>query len=141
MGDQIGQLDGLARIGQHQQRIVAGDHAEIAMARFGRMDEMGRRSGRGERGRDLARDMTGFAHAADDDAPADQKDGVDRLGEFSVEAGAQGVERVAGMEEDPACGGKVARTGRLDRFHLGRRHDIPLILLGRGGNPCAAPRR
>ena len=44
------------------------DHAEIAVARLGRMDELRRRAGRGEGGGDLARDMAALAHAGDDDA-------------------------------------------------------------------------
>ena len=42
------------------------DHAEVAMARFARMHEIGGRAGRGEGRGDLAADMAGLAHAGDD---------------------------------------------------------------------------
>ncbi len=67
IGDEIGQFRRLAAPGQHQQHILAGDGAQIAMAGFGGMDEIGRRAGGGQGGGDLAGDMAGLAHAADDD--------------------------------------------------------------------------
>ena len=67
MGDHVGQFRRLARVGQHQHHVRLRDHAQIAMAGLGRMDELRRRPGRGQRRRDLAPDMAGFAHARDDD--------------------------------------------------------------------------
>jgi hypothetical protein len=55
---------------KRDQHVVAGDHAEVAMAGLGRMDEVGRGAGAGQGRGDLAPDMAGLAHAADDDAPA-----------------------------------------------------------------------
>ena len=73
MADQIGQLRCLTRIGQSQHRVAGHDHAQIAMAGLGRVHEMRRRAGGGEGRRDLARDMAGFAHAADDHPPAHRR--------------------------------------------------------------------
>ena len=42
--DQVFQFRGLARPGQRHDHVVGGDHAEIAVARFARMNEEGRRS-------------------------------------------------------------------------------------------------
>ncbi len=68
--DEIAQFGGFARPGERHDRVVAGDHAEIAVARLARMHEIGGRSGRGEGGRDLAADMAALAHAGDDHAAA-----------------------------------------------------------------------
>jgi hypothetical protein len=72
------QLVVLARIGNGDQHVVAGDHAQVAMHGLGGMDEIGRGAGAGEGGGQLARDVAGLADAADDDAAAtfqDQRDG------------------------------------------------------------------
>jgi hypothetical protein len=83
--DQAFQLGGLARPGQRHDGVVAGDHAEVAMAGLGRMHEEGRRAGGGERGRDLVRHMPGLAHAADDQPAADAADQLDRFHERRAE--------------------------------------------------------
>ena len=64
--DQVLQFLGLAGPGQRQHDVVRRDHAEVAMAGVGGMNEECRRPGRGQRRRDLARDVAGFAHAGDD---------------------------------------------------------------------------
>ena len=53
-----------ARVGQRDQHVVARDHADVAVARLGRMHEVGRRAGARHGGGDLARDMAGLADAA-----------------------------------------------------------------------------
>lgn len=58
------QLNGLSGIGQRQQNVVPGNHAQVTVIRFGRVHEVGRRAGAGHSGGDLAADMTGFAQAA-----------------------------------------------------------------------------
>ena len=80
------------------------------MARFGRMDEERGRAGAGERGRELAGHMAGFADARDDDASAAAKDEVDRLDETIVELIAKrahgvrfDVEHVASERECPVA--------------------------------------
>ena len=48
--------------------VVARDHADVAVARLGRMQEERRRAGARERGGDLVADVAGLAHAGHDDA-------------------------------------------------------------------------
>ena len=74
--DQVLHLRLLAGPGQRDDDVVRRDHAEIAVAGFGGVDEEGRRAGRGQRRGDLARDMAGLAQPGDDDAAlglADQR--------------------------------------------------------------------
>jgi hypothetical protein len=58
---------GAAGVGQGDD-VVAGDHAHVAMAGFGRVHEKCRRAGAGQGGGDLVADMPGFAHADHDHA-------------------------------------------------------------------------
>ena len=67
VGDDVGQLARLAGLGQRQDHVVRADHAEVAVAGLGGMDEEGRRAGGGEGGGDLARHVAGLAHAGADD--------------------------------------------------------------------------
>ena len=67
----------LARPGDGQHDIADLHHAEVAVARLGRMDEEGRLAGRGEGRRDLARDMAGFADAGHDDPAGRSRDRLD----------------------------------------------------------------
>ncbi len=88
------QLLRLAGIGQRQQQIVAGDHAQVAVAGLGRMHEVGRRAGARHGGGDLAGDMAGFADAADDQAAAaikDERDGGREVGVETVDQAEQGL--------------------------------------------------
>jgi hypothetical protein len=59
-----------AGIRQRQHHVLAGDHAEVAMARLAGMHVERRRSGARQRGRDLVADVTRLAHPGDDDPPA-----------------------------------------------------------------------
>ena len=82
------------------------------MAGLAGMDEEGRRSGRGERRRDLAADVPALAHAHDDDPAAAREHGAKRCQEavalallqcierprFDVERRARKLERAAGVE-------------------------------------------
>ena len=76
-----------------------GDHAEIAVIGLGRMDEEGRRAGRGQRRGDLRADMAAFADAGDDDPAVDRRQHLDglreRLGQPVVEG--RGQRRKAGL--------------------------------------------
>lgn len=56
---------GLAGVGECQYDVVAGDHAEIAVAGLGRMQEKRRRTGARQGRGDLATDVPGLAHAGD----------------------------------------------------------------------------
>ena len=48
--------------------VALGDHTEVAVARFGRVQEEGGRAGARECRGDLAADVAGLSHAGDDDA-------------------------------------------------------------------------
>jgi hypothetical protein len=69
MGHDIAQFGRLSGIRDQDHQVARHDHAQVAMARLRRMHEGRRRSGRGEGRADLARDMPGFADAAEDDPP------------------------------------------------------------------------
>ena len=70
--------------------VVAGDHAEVAVARFGRVNEERRRPGARERGSDLAPDVPRLADAADHDSAAAREDHPQRVEEAFVEARGEG---------------------------------------------------
>ena len=53
VGQDIAELDALARPGHGHDGVVARDHAEVAVAGLARMHEEGRRAGRGEGGGEL----------------------------------------------------------------------------------------
>ena len=78
VGD-VFQLRGLARPRQRENNVALGDHAEIAVARLGRVHEQRRRAGRGKGRGDLVTDMAGLAHAGNDDAALRVADQFDRL--------------------------------------------------------------
>ena len=71
----------------------ARDHAEVAVARFGRVHEERRRAGRGQRRRDLAADVAALAHAHHDDPAAAGEHRADRGDEALALALLQRVER------------------------------------------------
>ena len=48
IGHEVAELDRLAGPGEGDDHVVAGDHAEVAVAGLARMHEEGRRAGRGE---------------------------------------------------------------------------------------------
>ncbi len=73
------ELLAFARIRQGQQQVFCRDHAEVAVACFGRMHEECRGSGACKRGSDLVAHVPGFADAADHDPP--------RAGEHEVVGG------------------------------------------------------
>ncbi|MPM04693.1 hypothetical protein SDC9_50972 [bioreactor metagenome] len=64
---QIAELGRLAGIGNGDDHVAGRHHSEVAVARLPRMKVERRRSGGGERRRDLARDMPGFPHPCHDD--------------------------------------------------------------------------
>jgi len=66
MGDDVCQFRRFARIGKHQRHVALHHHAQIAVARLGRMYELRGRAGRCQRRRDLARHMPRLAHARHD---------------------------------------------------------------------------
>jgi hypothetical protein len=62
-----------------QENVLMRDHAEVAMACFARMHEIGRRAGGGKRASDLHADMAALAHAGDDHPSATGADGGNGL--------------------------------------------------------------
>ena len=63
------------------------------MAGLGRVHEVGRGAGAGHGRRNLARDVAGFAHAADDQAAVGIQDQLDGAGKIAVQALLQGLDR------------------------------------------------
>ena len=57
----------LAAVGDREQHVVGLNDAEVAVGRFGRVKEEGRRAGAGQRRRHLSADDARLAHAGDDD--------------------------------------------------------------------------
>ncbi len=100
MGDDIGQLRRLAGIGEGDDRIALGDHAEIAMAGLGGVNEEGRGSCRGQGGGDLAGDEAALAHAGDDHPPLDRGKQLQRPVEAGVQAGGQGLQPLGRQTQD-----------------------------------------
>ena len=70
MGQQRNQFVGLAGIRQQQYDVVAGDHPEVTVIRFGGMHEKRGRAGGRERRGEFARDVAGLADTGDDHATA-----------------------------------------------------------------------
>ena len=69
-----------------------GYHAEIAVAGLGRMYEIGRRPGTGQRRGDLAGDMTGLAHTTHDDATTAGQDALDGTGKVIIDTSLKGTD-------------------------------------------------
>ena len=93
------------RIGQHQQRVVARDRAEIAVARFGRMDELRGRAGGGKRRRDLARRYgPHLPMPLTMTRPLTRRMSIDRAGELAVERARQA--RRSPRPRNPARGAR-----------------------------------
>ena len=94
VGDEVGELGGLAGVREQQHHVVGGDHAEVAVAGLGRVDEERRRAGGGEGGGDLAGDVAGLAHARDDHPAAGGEHPRHRRGEARPERGGEAGEAV-----------------------------------------------
>ena len=60
------QLGRFAGIGNRDEHVLRGNHAEVAVGRLGRMHEQGRGAGRGQRRGNLACDMAGLADTRHD---------------------------------------------------------------------------
>jgi hypothetical protein len=82
MGQHVRQFRRIAGVGKRQKGVCGRHHAQIAMARFSRMNELGRRAGRSHGGGDLVANMATLAHTGHDDAPADTGEQFDRFGEL-----------------------------------------------------------
>ena len=99
VGDEIGELDGFARVRQRQHDVAGDDHAEVAVRGLGGVDEQRRGAGGGKGGGDLARHVAGLAHAADHDPARGTGQEVDGANETVVEgAGERAQARSLGRE-------------------------------------------
>src|ERR1700691_5229358 len=76
---------GLAAVGDSYQRVAASQHAEIAVQRFGGMQEKGWRAGARECRRDFSGYQAGFAHTGDDHAAFAGEEKVNGFFEGGVE--------------------------------------------------------
>jgi len=112
-GDDFG---GGAGVRQRQHHVIAGDHAHVAMAGFGRVDEERRGAGARQGGGDLAADVAGLAHAEHHHAPLAGEDQLAGSGEFAVETGQQALDRFD-FQADRALG----RLDQVVRWSHGRR--------------------
>lgn len=90
VGDDVGELGSFAGPGEGEHRVGVADHAEVAVAGFGGVDEVGGGAGGGEGGGDLAADMAGFAHAGDNCAGGGAYD----AGGVRETGGQSGLQRV-----------------------------------------------
>ena len=79
------QFFALAAIGNGQHQVAGLDHAQIAMAGFGRMHEKCRRSGRCERRGNFPADMPALAHAHDDHPAAAGHHAANRLDKLAAD--------------------------------------------------------
>ena len=106
--EQAEKLFGLAAVGEGEDDVAGGEHAEVAVNGLGGVEEVGGRAGGAERGGDLAGDDAALADAGDDDASGAVgrvKQQIDRLGEGG-EHGAVEAE------------GELVESGGLDAHEL-----------------------
>ena len=115
IGDDVGEFGRFAGIRQGEDGVLGADHAEIAVARLGGVDELRRRAGRGEGRGDLAGDMAALAHPGDDDAPAHGGARVDRSSERAVERFGEAFEPGDLGADDAAGNGEIARSSVASR--------------------------
>ena len=123
-------LVALAGVGDREHDVARCDHAEVAVARLGRVDEQRRRAGRRQGGRDLAADVAALAHAHHDDAAAAGEDRTERgdetfaltlLQRISARASMSSVARARpsarsaskGVEADTVAMDRSSRIGRF----------------------------
>lgn len=109
-------------MGDGQNHVLGGDHAEITVARLAWVYKKGRRAGTRQSRCDLATDMARFAHADDDHAPRAIEEQATGVGKARIEPGGQGREGIGLQVEDaPAEGEQRAgfRVGsqRVTGFH------------------------
>jgi hypothetical protein len=104
-------LVGLPRIRNGDDHVVGRDHAQVAVARLGRMHEERRSAGGSERGRDLVAHMARLAHARHDDPSLRGEDHA-----------------VCGEERFAEARLQVAHRGGFDLEHLAREIEKPFRL-------------
>ena len=85
-GQQGDQFPGLAGIGQGQDHIVLGDHAQVAMAGLAGVNEKSGRASAGQSRRDLVGDVPRFPHAKGRHPSLAVQDGATGGGETLIDA-------------------------------------------------------
>ncbi len=124
------QLRGLARVGDREHDVALRDHAEVAVAGLGRVQEERRRAGAGERRGDLAADVARLAHPGDDHAAAAGEQHAARLLELAAQAVDEGGDRAgldperlpSHLDQSLAVGGVVHRVRGGFRVRCGIIH-------------------
>ena len=107
--EEIDDFLGFAAVGDGEERVAAGEHAEIAVEGFGGMKKKGWRAGAGEGGGDFAADEAGLAHAGDDDAAFAGEEEIDGVDEGGVEAREDILDGL-GFDAENAAGGVEAHA-------------------------------
>ena len=118
--DQLDQFFGFAAGGNCQQHVVRREHAEVAVQRFGGVQEKRRRAGAGESGGDFAADQAGLAEAGDDDSSFASVQKFDGFFEAGVEAVDQAGDGF-GFDAQDALGGCEAHWGRASHSRASAR--------------------
>ena len=122
------------RVGDGDQDVLATDHAQIPVHRFGGMNEECRCACTGQCRGNLPPDVPGFANTADDHAPPAGQDELDRSHELGTETIDQRKHRLgldvqhAARHGDNAVRNKVLGHGaryRYDRTNYNRRPARP----------------
>ena len=108
-GKEVEELFGFAAVGEGEDGVAGGDHAEVAVDGFGGVEEVGGSAGGAEGGGDLAGDDADFADAGEDDAAA-VADAVEEEIDGRGEGGEHG-----GVEAE----GEVEEGGGLDADEVG----------------------
>src|SRR5262249_5616946 len=92
----------LAGVGEGENDVSRHQHAEVAVARLARMEEVRGGARRGERGGDLLGDEAGFADPRQAEAPAGRLDRLNRGQESRPEGVYLPADGVRLDLEDPA---------------------------------------
>ncbi len=104
-------LVGFARVRDCKQRVLFGDHAEVAVACLRRMHEKGRRARARQCRGDFRRNMARLSHSGDDDPTRSREAQPASLGKAPVESRPEPGDR-AGLDVQYA-------SGQLDQIFVG----------------------
>ena len=100
-GDDFG---GGAGVGQCQDHVIPGDHAHVAMAGLGGVNEERRGAGAGQGGSDLVADVPGLAHTHHDNAALAFQDQFAGFDEIGIDVGQQALYRFDFVADGALCG-------------------------------------
>lgn len=119
--DQRVKLGGFSGFGERKDDIVHGDHAQIAMACLGGMDELGWRARGGQGGSDFTGYMAAFAHAGDNNPAFHLVEARDGLHEGLIQAVTQSreprhldIKRLTGADKSAISHGLLCGRGHGD---------------------------